>query len=1523
MKKKLLLFLFSVATLGLQAQRATDVLDRGLVAVKTSSGVYCSWRVTAEEYYDVKYNIYRDGTKLNAEPLSVSNFTDTGGSISARYTVEPVVRGKAQAQSAAVTPWAKNYKEIKMDHGSLKSNYIPNDACVADVDGDGELEILLKFDNRSDVEQGCLPGGYEGEYAIIEVYKLDGTKLWWIDLGPNMADFQNNENNIIAYDWDGDGRAEAVMRAADGTTIHTSKGETIVIGDKSKNYRSASGYSGQWFVHDGAEFLLYLNGQTGELYQQMEYPLKRLEPGETNLEKAWGDGYGHRSTKHFFGAPYLDGRKPSIFMARGIYTRHKMVAYDVEPSTHKLVERWRWNCNTAGSPWYGQGYHNFGIADVDWDGRDEIVYGSMVIDDNGKGLSTTGLGHGDSQHCSDFDPYTHGQEIFACNEDAPNNNFRDATTSKIYYRTISGSDDGRAIMGNFINDYPGAQGVSAHDGNLISSVTHDAIPGGSKSNIAQNFRIFWDGDLCSESFNYVNGKNTAGAIYKPGRGVIATMEGSMTNNDTKGTPCYQGDILGDWREELIMRTADGNIRIYTTDVETPWRNYTLWHDHQYRQAMVWQMCGYNQTPHVSYFLGELEGITKAPAPLTMTGRTEIRNGATIGTSQDDKHVIMCETGDMTVSVSDGASPYILTVNAPTWVQGHDDNNNITTTVYTHTIKGGAFGGAMRLVKQGDGILNLPAVVQTYSGPTDVWAGTLNFDGTMANSRVWLNRFAELNTSGGNFAKGLEMEYASVLRPGGKDVKGTVTADSLILNYGAIVELDVYSSDRTADLMKVNTLKIGKKDWTNGPAYMTPVFKIVPHLADGEQKLAAGRYLVAEVAKVDGNVADIVVDGLTGSKAQMVLEDGLLYIDVMGMRDASEIVWTGANGSVWDLAETENFKTHGGTAEIFVDGDVVVFDDDAKTGEVTLAEPMTPASVVFSNNTLDYTVSGSEITGKATLVKNGAARTTITNINSFTGGTTINAGTLVVASLANNEGVDMGSLGTVNEAITINNAAVLSVTGSVKTTQTINVGDGGAAFDVPQGATLTLDAPVKSAVKAPIYKRGTGTLRITEGNSFGKTYLEQGTITSLTANNASQKYFPDTLIFNGVNVTLDHDNTTYSMTENIHDYTNFSVPYGKSGNIYLDGRCTYHGSLTGEGTFRIYPRFSRSYLGGDWSKFVGTLQMCNNGSDQYGTFAVTLTNGMKFPAGADVVVDKNAIFNNNGVAVTLKSLSGEGTLQGGGAYTIGSGDADVYFRGSITSPVNKIGAGTWRVGSAAPQGGIGTVNINGGTLHLDTYYSGTTVIGGTVNVNDGAALVGIGAVKTLVLNSGSTVTPGLPSINNFTGFIKAANTFNAKAGSVINLCIYNNGGTNYSRSYVSTDKFMFMNSTVNLTLDAGYTPAVGDEISLWSAPSAGNYSGNPVVNLPELPEGLAWDITELNTYKGLLKVVTAPSAISSLNVSAAVRCRIFTAGGLMVAEFDSSMAEVASKMRSLGLAQGAYILKVYSGNEVKTSKVVVR
>ncbi len=1509
--------MLGMLAVGAMAQRTTDNIDRGLIAVDTGKGIFCSWRITADEYYDVQYNIYRDGTKLNSEPLNVSNYLDSGGSTGSQYTVQAVVRGEEQEQCDAVTPWNNNYLEVKMDHGDLTSTYVPNDACMADVDGDGELEILLKFDNNSDSGNGYMPEGYNGEYALIEVYKLDGTRLWWINLGPNMTDFQNNENNIVAYDWDGDGKAEAVLRAADGTVIHMADGSVHVVGDASKNYRNASGSSGQFFIYQGDEFLLYLNGETGEVYQQLEYPLKRLEDGETNLSTAWGDGYGHRSTKHFFGAPFLDGKKASIFLARGIYTRHKMIAYDVNPDTHELIERWRWNCNDSGSSWYGQGYHNFGIADVDWDGRDEIVFGSMVIDDNGNGLSTCGLAHGDAQHCSDFDPYTPGQEIFACLEENCGNNYRDATTSKIYYRYSASSDDGRSLMGNFLPDVPGAQGLSARDPSLIGSVSHKAVEEYTKSdvNITQNFRIYWDGDLCEESFDYVNGKNTAGHIVKAYEGEIAVLDGSLTNNDTKGTPCYQGDVLGDWREEVVMRTADNNIRIYTTTDVTPWRNYSLWHDFQYRQAMVWQMCGYNQPPHVSYFLGELEGITVAPPPLTLTGRTEISNGTTINSSYDDQHILMYETNDMTVSVSDGAQPYILTDNAPIWVQGNDDNNNIDTTVYTHTITGGAFTGSMRLVKQGGGVLVLPNVTETYTGATEVWGGTLRFDGIMQSSRVWLNRHTTL-VSSGSFQKGIEADYNATLVPGGENAKGTISTDSLILKFGSRLLIDIFSGDE-GDLITANVLKIETKDWTNGPTYLTPVIELIPNNADNN-RVEEGTYKIGEFGEIDGDISDFVLEGLRGQKGTLSYEDGALYVTIETYNPGS-VTWTGVEDAIWDADVTANFVVDAtGDARAFVPGDSVTFDDTALQTDITVNSGVEPASITFNNDELDFVFSGEGFLGSATLVKNGAGSVTFNNENRL-GSTTINGGTIVVTSLGNEDGQDYGSLGDVNAPVTINNNSVLSVNGTASTTQSIIIGEGDSAtLDVTSGSTLTMGTGITStnSSASTLFKTGSGTLTLGSNNSFSRLVLSAGVVNAIEVSGVTQ--LPSTMELRSGEFWDSGSDDGLTMTQN---NANFVVPENYRGTMYTDTRAQYKGTLTGAGTFVVYATGVRTYFDGDWSGFTGTLipGLYKRGSYDP-VFMYRSSTGL---ANCTLQVDEGVTFTNNGQEVKLGAVTLYGTLAGDGTYVIGSDDSDISsLRGTISgSPIRKEGSGTWTVYSSS-LGSPGAITISEGTLYFSSIAAPSSSVLGTstVTVESGAEVVGIGTLYNLLLNSGSTLTPGVPTSSDPYGCINATHIFTAYAGSTINLRIRNNSNSLTSRTYILGGDNLTLNGTVNVELSDSYTPAAGDEIILWETD---NFSGTPTVNLPELPSGLEWDTSNLLETEGILRVVD-PTGISSASTSdSPVKCSLYSISGVMVADFEATASDAVATAKSLGVSHGTYILRMENGDSVKCVKVVVK
>ncbi len=898
MKRAILCLLLAVA--GCQwaaAQRYTDVLDRGLVALPTgstsgSTSNFVSWRRLADEYYDVTYNLYKNGTLL-ASGLTTTSYDDWNrGLPTTTYAVAAVVGGVEQERCAAVTPWTQyvyksgneryptGFLDIALaavydrNGNDVTTHYEPNDAEMADLDGDGQLEIIIKRLNTYDAWNGSeLYPVNSNEFVVLDAYDVNwqtgaATLMWRIDCGPNMVSLNSTEIDIIAYDWDEDGQAEVVLRGADNMIVYASDGRTQLwtVGNMSVNTRDKmKSHSDQQYAwtHTGAEYLIYMNGRTAAPYQVTDFPLPRFENGESSEKNAWGDDYGHRSSKYFFGAPFLDGRKASLFLARGIYTRHKMIAMDLNHASHTWSERWRWNNNSSNSPWYGQGNHNYVVADVDEDGRDEIVYGSMVIDDNGRGLSTTGLGHGDAIHVGDLDPYRRGLEVFACNEEKPSCNYRNATTSELYFRQTSSSDDGRALMANFTNSYPGSVGRSVQTG-MISSVANKVI--GELGELIGwgdlNFRIYWDGDLCSEVLNSPGTAKDA-KIDKPGWGRIFASTGCNMNNDSKNNPCFQGDIIGDWREEIVLRCG-ANLRVYTTGIGTAFTMPSLWFDHQYRQAMVWQMMAYNQPPHTSFFLGEMEGITLAPPPLTNSGRTEITPGATIGTSLNGKHALICDNTSTatTYTLADGARPAVITVNTPIWVQGNNDNNNITVKDdYVHTLKG-TLSGTTRLTKQGGGTLRLSATTHTHTGQTDVWGGTLMCNGTLQNSPVWLNRFATLSSTDGTFNRGITADYGAAILPGGENTIGTITTSTLTLNHGARLVVDV-RDDFTSDKINVATLTLNTKsgnEWTAyGPRYLAPVLEIV---ANGP--LSDATYDLGSVTQLVGNVSDIIVEGISGA-----------------------------------------------------------------------------------------------------------------------------------------------------------------------------------------------------------------------------------------------------------------------------------------------------------------------------------------------------------------------------------------------------------------------------------------------------------------------------------------------------------------------------------------------------------------------------------------------------------------------------------------------------------------------------------
>ena len=1450
-------------TVSMTAQRRTDQLDRGLIAMKTARGMYLNWRIQADEYYDVTYNVYRNGQLINDKPLSVSNYTDTEGTTDSKYTVAAVVNGVEQGKSKEAKNWSTSYTEIRLDHEGIKSTLVPNDATCADVDGDGELEIIMKFDNLSEIEQSYPKNGPKinnvdtKEYTIFECFKLDGTRLWWINCGPNMADFQNNEQNIMAYDWDGDGKAECVMRATDGLTMHMRDGNTYTVGNANSNVRGDYGGGVNWFICTDGEYLLYFNGETGAKYQVMPYPLKLRETAGADLATEWGhSGWQHRSSKHFFGAPYLDGKKPSIFLARGIYTRHKMIAYDVNPVTHELTERWRWFCNANG-PWKGQGYHNYCVADVDWDGRDEIVFGSMVIDDNGKGLSTTGFGHGDAEQVGDLDPYRHGHEVFACMEDNPGTNYRDATTSKVFYRYIANSDVGRCMAGNFTNDVPGSMGTPTDIG-PISLVTCKTVPGITEAGVNQNMRIYWDGDLLEETFNYVNGKNTAGCIAKYGSwSPIYTMDGSMTNNDTKGTPCFQGDILGDWREEVIMRTANNNIRIYSTPTTTKWRIPSLWYDHQYRNAMVWQMCGYNQPPRPSFFLGELEGITMAPPPLTTTGRVEVMNNGTIGSSLNGQHVMVCETTNSNITIEEGAQPKILTFNVPTWVQGSaasectTKDTKINYVTYTCTVSGSGISGNGRLVKQGDGILELPKVDMTHTGETNIWAGVLNFDGTMKNSPLWLNRFAELNSDGGQFHS-IKMDYASILRPGRADNRGTITTDSLLLGFGSRIVVDLYE-DFTADQINTKYLNIETKSWLYGPEYLTPVIEIAYH---GEGDIEPGKYLIGKATEIKGSINNIRIEGVpSNKKATLTTENESLYIIIEGMRSATTINWTGSESTVWDLDNTTNFLK-GEEKSTFVTGDDVFFGDDATQFNVTINSEL-ETDTIFVENTKAYTIQGTgSITGNSMLNKSGKGLLTIKTENAYTGGNRISGGAVIVTSLANSTQAkgNLGAVSTNASKFVIENGGELRTTAAVTNGSTIK-------FESETGGIINNSADFivdRAMTGTKLTKKGTGWMKLNVNNTGLNTLvIAAGTVQCINSSTPAK-----TVEFQGGTL---RENTSTSYTIN--------VPQGKQGYWYMANRSTYSNKITGTGTLTAYCvtekgtnyYATRTPVQCDFSNFEGTL-VATSSLDDPSVLRFTLNTSSGMPKGT-MNIGSNVEVQNSGKTFRIGKLTGSGALGGGCTFSNGTSvgantwqvgnDANWGCSVKVTSNSNLVKLGTGKITWSGVNTNTGTTTIKEGELCL----AATGKLGtGKLTVAQGATFSGTN-LTTKQLENASVEVNGTLRPGSYSGAFSGSLFFGGKNVTINQSAVYivgtNKCATASANGCTALQNIgtLTINGTIRIEPVSSNTLAVGDSIRLWS--NVTKFVGTPTI---EGTNGIEWDNSRIS--EGLLFVKSIATDIKS-------------------------------------------------------------
>jgi rhamnogalacturonan endolyase len=595
------------------AQRQMEALDRGLVAVRTGEKkVFLSWRLLGTDPDGTAFNIYRGASKVNANPITgATNVSDDAGDASAVYTVRALIGGVEQAASKAVSVWATNCLTINLERPS--SIYAPNDINVGDLDGDGEYELVVKYEpnNTKDNSQSGTV-----DKVFLHAYKLSGKCLWKIDLGINIRGGAHYTQHQV-FDYDGDGLAEVVCKTAPGTKDGT--GEYLKMGpaanDKDEtDYRNSDGY-----ILTGPEYLTVFKGKTGAEMATVEYiPIRG-----TSLKSDWGDDYGNRVDRFNSTTAWLDGKRPSMIFQRGYYYRLTCAAWDWRDG--KLTKRWFVDSRkTSGySSMNDQGNHGIMVADGDNDGKDEVYFGASALDDDGKILYANGMGHGDAGHIGDMDPSRPGMELWLVREGAVANSagsyLADAVTGKtIWSHKVSEETDvGRGMAADIDAASPGYEmWSSATDGTYSCSGKKLSSNKGSC-----NFRIYWDGDVQDELLdgNKIDKWNGNGTTR------LFTPTGNSCNG-TKSTPNITADLIGDWREEVILHDGASKLYLYTTITLTTSRLYSLMHDPAYRAGIASEQSSYNQPPHLSFYLGE--GADKAPKPniyLAGTGITSVHS----------------------------------------------------------------------------------------------------------------------------------------------------------------------------------------------------------------------------------------------------------------------------------------------------------------------------------------------------------------------------------------------------------------------------------------------------------------------------------------------------------------------------------------------------------------------------------------------------------------------------------------------------------------------------------------------------------------------------------------------------------------------------------------------------------------------------------------------------------------------------------------------------------------------------------
>lgn len=1423
------------------AQRKQQALGRGVVAVQSGSDVTITWRRLAQDPENAQWNIYlkKGGggsfTKFNDAPLTNTNYKTTTSVVPANteVAVQMVYKyGSEQKESELSVPFTMKsqslrniYMEINFAGGPLNNADVSTKyVWPVDLDGNGEYDYVV---DRNSVS---------ADRHYVEAYLADGTYLWTIDLGPNEMASSGQDDQICAYDIDCDGKGEVLVQTSDGTRFWNKAGNTwgLYVNGSTTGDTDGDGiidYNSQT-TKNPPKYFTVVDGMTGAEKASVEQQYDNAY-NRTNKASLMGDEY-NKHVGHV-GIFYPDGIHPAIVMewhtrtTKGAHMyRNSAFAFDFDAKGNASNWHQLFMKETGGAT-----FHQIRIFDADGDGKDEMSSGAYCMDHDGSTLYNTGISHGDRHRTSDIDPLRPGLETFSIQQDAPDMLAQilfDAATGepiKKWYLPAVG-DVGRGECLDLDKDHLGWEMFSTMDSYQIFDAKGDNIEG--LTGYFPTEGIWWDGELDRERVDSPDGSGYNADIrdFRNGRLIEMGKESGYTiksSNAKRGK--FWGDIIGDWREELILnREVDGvNTGIvgfttnHTTDVDNI---YCLQEDPHYRADCTTK--GYYQSPNPGFYLGY--DMPRPQLPPCMV-------------ADNENAVYGIESGDATVAPAAGLhNLYLMPVKGQTLTVNNGANLNGNTTIWKS--------------QQGKAVIACPIA---STGKIVISEGTLELQDAAITTDIDLRARGTLAGSG---------KTGRISFEGALNQEGCRLQPQPSITIGADVAFDKKTYIEL-DIDNANVLNI------NGNVSITAplVFNIK------SAKFAPGTYaLVNYTGTLSGDISNISFDGLVGLAYGVETSGNSIRLIIKEQREPyASIYWNGAESGTWDY-RTSNWETGDKQPLPFVAGDGVVFDDRATTTSITADELMPVKSALFDNSTT-YTINGDGgFSGECDLTKEGSGTLVLNATKSdYKGNTIIKAGTLQVKDIA-----DKGtpsSIGTgENGTLQIGNGTLVVDNTNAATDRAIVLDGDTATVSVPSG-TVSFKGQISG--NGFMRKTGNGQLNITYAgsNTWNGTVLQGGTLAMGTWNTTFGTATSDMYVTSNSTIAM-FDNNNTSQTPSYKNTT--IIESGKTLTFKAGSRCKVEGKLLDRGTFSISFPYVRGDFYTDCSKFDGTLEVSS------GQFrlrqALDLRRGtLKLGAGvyaAGYSSEKNeGSYNHNIGSLTVTAADAELST---GVWNVGYKGGDDRFDGIFNekATINKRGSGTLTM---AGNNSKGAINIYGGAVEADNFVGVLTT--GNITVKEGGTLFGLGSVSNVAVENGGTIGVSKTS-STYTGVLTVNGSLTLNEGAILSVRTTSVGMKTTTDAFDVSGKVTLTSPkiSINKIRDRDQYQD-GTEIKVFEGSGTITVNGNITME-PAVPaDGFMWDTSALAT-DGTIKVVADPTGIETLKADQAKDKEVYDLRGYRIA-----------------------------------------